>query len=78
MFNIVHHTFLIVGGVSNFNQAAVATDLEVSGNLDLTSSTGDLQSPTIGMDIVRSSGDRNYSLRARDGQGVFEFGKPNV
>ena len=30
--------FLNVGGVSNFNQARVATNLEVIGNLDLTSS----------------------------------------
>ena len=65
--------FLNVGGLSNFNQARVATDLEVIGNLDLTSSTGDIQVPTTGMDIHRSSGDSNYSLRVRDGQGVFEF-----
>ena len=64
---------LNVGGVSNFSQARVATDLDVIGNLDLTSSTGDIQVPTTGMDIHRSSGDRNYSLRVRDGQGVFEF-----
>ena len=31
--------FLNVGGVSNFNQARVATDLAGIGNLDLTSST---------------------------------------
>ena len=65
--------FLNVGGVSNFNQARVATDLAVIGNLDLTSSTGDIQVPTTGMDIHRSSGDSNYSLRVRDSQGVFEF-----
>ena len=65
--------FLNAGGVSNFNQARVATDLEVIGNLDLTSSTGNIQIPTTGMDIHRSSGDSNYSLRVRDGQGVFEF-----
>ena len=65
--------FLNVGGLSNFNQARVATDLEVIGNLDLTSSTGDIQIPVTGMDIHRSSGDSNYSLRVRDGQGVFEF-----
>ena len=63
--------FLNVGGLSNFNQARVATDLEVIGNLDLTSSTGDIQIPVTGMDIHRSSGDN--SLRVRDGQGVFEF-----
>ena len=65
--------FLNVGGLSNFNQARVATDLEVIGNLDLTSSTGDIQIPVTGMDIHRSSGGSNYSLRVRDGQGVFEF-----
>ena len=65
--------FLNVGGLSNFNQARVATDLEAIGNLDLTSSTGDIQIPVTGMDIHRSSGDSNYSLRVRDGQGVFEF-----
>ena len=65
--------FLNVGGVSNLNQARVATDLEVIGNLDLTSSTGDIQIPTTGMDIHRSSGDSNYTLRVRDGQGIFEF-----
>ena len=64
---------LNVGGLSNFNQARVATDLAVIGNLDLTSSTGDIQIPVTGMDIHRSSGDSNYSLRVRDGQGVFEF-----
>ena len=57
----------------NFNQARVAIDLEVIGNLDLTSSTGDIQIPTTGMDIHRSSGDSNHSLRVGDGQGVFEF-----
>ena len=65
--------FLHVGGVSNFNQARVATDVEVIGNLGLTSSTGDIQIPTTGMDIHRSSGDSNYSVRVRDGQGVLEF-----
>ena len=64
--------FLNVVGVSNFNQARVATDLEVIGNLDLPSSTGDIQVPTTGMDIHRSSGDSKYSLRVRDGQGVVE------
>ena len=65
--------FLIVGGVSNFKPARVETDLEVIGNLDFTSSTGDIQVPTTGMNIHRSSGDSNYSLRVRDGQGVIEF-----
>ena len=65
--------FLNVGGVPNFNQATVATDLEAIGNLNVTCSTGDIQAPTTGIAIHRSSGDTNYSLRVRDGQGVFEF-----
>ena len=65
--------FLNVGGVSNFNEARVATNLQVIENLDLRSSTGDIQVPTTGMDIHRNSGDTNYTLRVRDGQGIFEF-----
>ena len=65
--------FLNVGGVSNFNEARVETNLQVIENLDLRSSTGDIQVPTTGMDIHRSSGDSNYTLRVRDGQGIFEF-----
>ena len=44
--------FLNVGGVSNFNQARVAIDLEVIGNLDLTSSTGDIQVPTTVREVL--------------------------
>ena len=49
-----------VGGTSNFNEARVATDLAVIGNLDIKSSTGDIQTPTTGIDIHRSSGDSNF------------------
>ena len=59
--------FLNVGGLSNFSQARVATDLEVIGNLDLTSSTGDIQVPTTGMDIHRSSGDSTNTAEIRVG-----------
>ena len=65
--------FLNVGGLSNFNQARIATDLELLGNLNLTSSTGDIQVPTSGMDIQRSSGDTQHTLRVRDNQGIWEF-----
>ena len=65
--------FLNVGGLSNFNQARVATDLQLLGNLNLTSSTGDIQVPTSGIDIHRSSGDTQYTLRVRDNQGIWEF-----
>ena len=43
------------------------------GNLNLTSSTGDIQVPVTGMDIDRNSGDANYSVKIRDTQGVWEF-----
>ena len=69
--------FLNVGGVSNFNQARVANDLEVIGNLNLTNITGDIQLPTTGVDMFRNSGDANYNLRVRDTQGVFEFKNRN-
>ena len=69
--------FLNVGGVSNFNQARVANDLEIIGNLNLTNITGDIQLPTTGVDMFRNSGDSNYNLRVRDTQGVFEFKNRN-
>ena len=69
--------FLNVGGVSNFNQARVANDSEIIGNLNLTNITGDIQLPTTGVDMFRNSGDSNYNLRVRDTQGVFEFKNRN-
>ena len=69
--------FLNVGGVSNFNQARVANDLEIIGNLNLTNITGDIQLPTTGVDMFRNSGDANYISRVRDTQGVFEFKNRN-
>ena len=48
-------------------------DTDFRGNLDLTSSTGDILLPTAGFDMFRNSGDANYNLRIRDTQGVFEF-----
>ena len=40
----------------------MARDLEVLGKLNLTSFTGDIQVPTAGIDIQRSSGDISYYL----------------
>ena len=60
--NSVSVNDLSVGGVATF-----------TNNIDLTSSTGDIQVPVTGMDIVRASGDANYNLRIRDTQGVWEF-----
>ena len=54
---------LSVGGTSSFNDARVANNSSVIGNLDVTNSTGDIQVPATGMDIYRSSGLSSYSLR---------------
>ena len=55
------------------DSAIIRQNLKLDGNLDLTSSTGDIQLPTSGFDMFRNSGDANYNLRIRDTQGVFEF-----
>ena len=70
--------FLNVGGTSNFNNLRTGGNLTVIGNVHLTSSTGDIQVPVSGMDIVRNSGDANYNLRIRDTQGVWEFRNRNL
>ena len=70
--------FLNVGGTSNFNNVRTGGDLTVIGNVNLTNSTGDIQVPVSGMDIVRNSGDANYNLRIRDTQGVWEFRNRNL
>ena len=59
------------------DSAIIRQNLKLDGNLDLTSSTGDIQLPTSGFDMFRNSGDANYNLRVRDTQGVFEFTNRN-
>ena len=59
------------------DSAIIRQNLKLDGNLDLTSSTGDIQLPTSGFDMFRNSGDANYNLRVRDTQGVFEFKNRN-
>ena len=56
--------YLSVGGTSNFDIARIATRLDLIGDLYVSST---------GADIVRSSGDSNYTLRVKDGQAVWEF-----
>ena len=56
--------YLSVGRTSNFNIARIATRLDL---------IGDLFGSSTGVDIVRSSGDSNYTLRTKDGQAVWEF-----
>ena len=53
--------------------AFIRQSLKVDGNVDVTSSTGDIQLPTAGIDMFRNPGDAIYNLRIRDTQGVFEF-----
>ena len=76
------HSLLIDTGVETLtsgytldvvDSAIVRQNLRVDNNIDLTSSTGEIQLPTAGIDMFRNTGDANYNLRIRDTQGVFEF-----
>ena len=60
--------FLTVGGTSNFNMARIGTRLDL---------IGDMYVKGTGSDIVRPSGDANYTLRVRDTQAVWEFRNRN-
>ena len=60
--------FLIAGGTSNFDV------LRSAARLDLI---GDMYVKATGSDIVRPSGDANYTLRVRDTQAVWEFRNRN-
>ena len=60
--------FLTVGGTSNFNVMRCATRLDL---------IGDMYVKGTGSDIVRPSGDANYTLRVRDTQAVWEFRNRN-
>ena len=56
--------FLNVGGTSNFDVIRSANRLDL---------IGDMYVKVTGSDIVRPSGDANYTLRVRDTQAVWEF-----
>ena len=60
--------FLTVGGTSNFDVTRSATRLDL---------IGDMYVKATGSDIVRPSGDANYTLRIRDIQAVWEFRNRN-
>ena len=60
--------FLTVAGTSNFDVIRSATRLDL---------IGDMYVKGTGSDIVRPSGDANYTLRVRDTQAVFEFRNRN-
>ena len=60
--------FLTVAGTSNFDVIRSATRLDL---------IGDMYVKATGSDIVRPSGDANYTLRVRDTQAVWEFRNRN-
>ena len=60
--------FLTVAGTSNFDVIRSATRLDL---------IGDMYVKGTGSDIVRPSGDSNYTLRVRDTQAVWEFRNRN-
>ena len=60
--------FLTVAGTSNFDVIRSATRLDL---------IGDMYVKGTGSDIVRPSGDTNYTLRVRDTQAVWEFRNRN-
>ena len=60
--------FITVGGTSNFDVIRCATRLDL---------IGDMYVKGTGSDIVRPSGDANYTLRVRDTQAVWEFRNRN-
>ena len=56
--------FLTVAGTSNFDVIRSARRLDL---------IGDMYAKGTGSDIVRPSGDSNYTLRVRNNQGIWEF-----
>ena len=60
--------FLTVGGTSNFDVIRSATRLDL---------IGDMYVKGTGSDILRPSGDANYTLQVRDTQAVWEFRNRN-
>ena len=61
--------FLTVAGTSNFDVIRSATRLDLIGDMHVKGT---------GSDIVRPSGDSNYTLRVRDTQAVWEFRNRNL
>ena len=61
------------------DDSLTALDLNSSDSVKIQSLTlGDITVPTTGSDIIRNSGDANYTLRVRDTQGVWEFRNRNL
>ena len=61
------------------DDSLTALDVNPSDSVKIQSLTlGDIAVPTTGSDIIRKSGDANYTLRVRDTQGVWEFRNRNL
>ena len=61
------------------DDSLTALDLLPSDSVKIQSLTlGDITAPTTGSDIIRNSGDANYTLRVRDTQGVWELRNRNL
>ena len=60
------------------DDSLAAFDLNPAKNVKKSDLTfGDITVPDTGSDILRNSGDANYTLRVRDTQGVWEFRNRN-
>ena len=61
------------------DDSLTALDLNPSDSVKIQNLTlGDITVPTTGSDIIRNSGDADYTLRVRDTQGVWEFRNRNL
>ena len=62
MSSIIQVIFLNVGGLSNFNEARVATDLEVVGDLNLGGATANINNAT-GINFNKNTNDASQVFR---------------
>ena len=76
--------FLTVGGVSNFNQARVATDLEVVQNINLTGdlnfngATANVDDASNGLAFYKDTTDASNVVTIKNSQGYLRFTSFNI
>ena len=76
--------FLTVGGVSNFNQARVATDLEVVQNINLTGdlnfngATANVNDASNGLTFYKDTTDASNVVTIKNSQGYLRFNSFNI
>ena len=76
--------FLTVGGVSNFNQARVATDLEVVQNINLTGdlnfngTTANVNDASNGLTFYKDTTDASNVVTIKNAQGYIRFNSFNI